>query len=213
MPLRNIFRILYIRFLIIFVGAFLVFAFILNSRFVAANLKYVLDPPIKGNPSPLPLAENLLDTPLPSEATLVIDNIRVRAPIIFNVSTTSKNNKDIYQQLENGTVHYSTSPKPGERGTAIILGHSSAYPWYRGAYGSVFALLSKLAPGERFQVNYSDGRIFTFEVKQSLVFSPLEDDSRLVALEQSSKPSIILVSCWPVGTDYKRLAVRAELVK
>lgn len=213
MKIRKLFGSLYVRFALIFIGAFLVFIFILNSRFLGANIEYILNPPVKGNPSPFPLAENLLDTPLPNQATLVIDNIRARAPIIFNTSTTSVGNKDIYKQLENGVVHYSTTPKPGERGTAVILGHSSAYPWYRGDYGSVFALLSKLAPGERFQVNYSDGRIFTFEVKQSLVFNPLEDDSRLTAMEQSSRPSIILVSCWPVGTDYRRLAVRAELVE
>ena len=177
---------------------------------MSANIDYWLNPGIKGAVAPLPVSKDLIGRPLPDSATLIIDNLRVNAPIVFNVPAK---NSVIYKQLENGVVHYSGSPKPGQRGTAIVLGHSSAYPWYRGNYGSVFALMGKLQPGDRFQIRYGDGRVFTFEMKQALVFNPLENDARLVALEQSNKPAIILVSCWPVGTDYRRLAVKAELVE
>jgi len=205
---------LYFRFIIIFLGAFAVSVFTLNGRFVAADLEYIFNPNTLYSPdkiTPLPVSANLLDKPLPDQATLIIDKIRVEAPIVFNVPAK---NKTIFDNLEQGVVHYSITPKPGERGTAVILGHSSAYPWYRGNYGSVFALLIKLAPGDRFQVRYSDGRTLTFQMTQSLVFNPFtKDEAVLAQLEQSNKPSIILLSCWPVGTDYKRLAIKAELVQ
>jgi LPXTG-site transpeptidase (sortase) family protein len=97
-------------------------------------------------------------------------------------------------------------------GNGIILGHSSAYPWYRGDYGSVFALLSKLAVGERFYVQYEDNRMFVYEVRGSVIFNPFKTEERLAALEGVTGDNVILLSCYPVGTSYLRIAVRAEQV-
>ena len=76
----------------------------------------------------LPLSQNTAPKPLPDQARLVIDSIGVDAPIVFNVPD---NNDLIYQRLEDGVVHYSTTAKPGNPGSGIILGHSSAYPCSR----------------------------------------------------------------------------------
>ncbi|MEK7125215.1 MAG: sortase [Patescibacteria group bacterium] len=204
------------RFAAIFFGAFIVAFAVLNVRFVVANVRYALAPgTIRTGDSLsqavrlLPLAENITDRPLPSRARLVIDSIGVNAPIVFDLPA---DNKKIYDGLERGVVHYSTSVKPGQNGVALVLGHSSAYPWYRGSYGSVFALLNKLKPGEKFYIQYEGGPVFVFTVKRSLIFNPFASDARLAELEQNPNPSIILVSCWPVGTNYRRIAVQAEFV-
>jgi sortase (surface protein transpeptidase) len=60
-------------------------------------------------------------------------------------------------------------------------------------------------------VNYDDGQSFVFSVKQSIIFSPFVEDNRLKEIEKSEKPTLVLISCWPVGTNYKRIAVQAEL--
>lgn len=198
----------------LFVLSFAVIFSVLNGRFVFANLQYWLAGDIP-KPLPekqvgkLPISPNR-DTPvLPSEAILKIDRLGIAAPVVFGVEDDLKK---IYSSLERGVVHYARTPKPGVDGTSIILGHSSAYPWYRGSYGSVFALLGKLQPGDTIRIQYKDGGTFSFTVKQSLVFSPFTDDERLLQLEQSQTPTIVLVSCWPVGTNYKRIAVQAELI-
>lgn len=197
----------------VFVLGFLLAFALLNSRFIIVSARYYLDKAefTEAHPSArlLPIADSVTRRPLPNEATLVIDDINVAAPVIFEVG----NDLDkIYKALESGVVHYSDTPKPGLGGVSVILGHSSAYPWYRGNYGAVFALLSKLKPGNKIIVQYSDGRTFTYVVKQSLVFSPFEDDGKLKELEEKSGSSLILVSCWPVGTNYRRIAVQAELI-
>ena len=185
---------------------------VLNGRFLYANVNYWLgsgQAPARDQSSAFSALPPTDKTPLPNRATLVIEKLGISAPIVFGVSS---NNDAILKNLENGIVHYSNTPKPGLEGVSIVLGHSSAYPWYRGAYGSVFTLLGKLQPGDKFSVRYDDGRIFNFAVKQSVVFSPFADDSRLTQIEKTPGTFLVLVSCWPVGTNYKRIAVQAELI-
>ncbi|MEX2053331.1 MAG: sortase [Candidatus Paceibacterota bacterium] len=200
------------RFLIIFLGAFALIFTVLNSRFVEANVKFWL---LTGTDQ---YSLNRFITTevksekkdLPDDAVIVIESLGVRAPIVFNVGDDTK---AIYDNLENGAVHYSNTSKPGEGGVSVVLGHSSAYPWYKGAYGSVFALLGKLQPGDIFYVAYADGSRFVYSMKQAIVFSPFANDERLQEIEKSDKDTVVLLSCWPVGTNYKRIAVQAELVE
>lgn len=200
-----------LRFFSIFVVAFVLIFAVLNSRFVFANIKFwiyggtVPPPALSGLPKTEPDKKIIL----PDKATLVIDNIGVSAPIVFGAGSDAKN---VYNNLEKGVVHYSSTLKPGMDGVSIILGHSSAYPWYKGAYGSVFALLGKLKTGDKIYVEYGDGRTFVFSVKQLIVFSPFKEDTRLAQIEKSEKPTLVLISCWPIGTNYKRIAVEAELI-
>ncbi len=210
-------RVIAVRLMIIFIVSFTLAFLLLNYRFVAKEVQYAIAPgtietkdTLQDAIRLLPIAQNTAPKPLPDSARLVIDRIGVNAPIVFNVPN---NNDLIYNSLENGVVHYSVTAKPGTPGTSIILGHSSAYPWYRGDYGAVFALLSKLNPGDRFYVQYSDDRVFVYQVKQSIVFNPFANDGQLTAIENQPGNFLILVSCYPVGTNYKRIAVQAEQVQ
>ncbi len=204
-----------LRFFSIFFVAFVLIFAVLNGRFLAAEVQYSLgmtptvSPAISPTPVISPIPEKA-EIKTSDNAVLTIGKIGVSAPIVFGVSDKTK---DIYGNLPRGVVHYSLSPKPGEKGVSIILGHSSDYPWKKNAYGSAFALLGKLAPGDRLQVQYDNGTVLTFEVKQSLIFAPFSDDSRLKKIEGGTDSSLVLVSCWPVGTAYKRIAIEATLVR
>lgn len=150
--------------------------------------------------------------PLPNEATLTIEKIGVKnVPIVFGLSTDADT---IYKNLTNGVVHFSATPKPGMDGTSVILGHSSLYPWQANKYGAPFALLGKLSPDDRFTIRYADGKTYTFAMKESIVFNPLtaDGDARLAEFERSTKPTVILVTCWPTGGSSKRISLKAELV-
>ncbi|OGN06894.1 MAG: hypothetical protein A2750_03000 [Candidatus Yanofskybacteria bacterium RIFCSPHIGHO2_01_FULL_45_42] len=204
---------MFFRFLKVFISVFILTFAVLNSRFVIATVQYYWKKSEfkehKASARLLPIAEAVTKRPLPNSANLVVDGVNVFAPIIFGVGD---DNDVIYKNLEKGVVHYSNTPKPGEGGVSIILGHSSAYPWYRGSYGAVFALLSKLKAGDKVIVQYSDGRTFNYVVKRSIIFNPFSGDGRLKEIESSPRSTIVLVSCWPVGTNYRRIAVEAELI-
>ena len=150
-------------------------------------------------------------TPITIEALykLSIPSLGIEAPIVLESSTNSER---IYDQLQRGIVHYATTPLPGEKGTAIIIGHSSHYPWYKGNYGSIFATLSKLQVGDTFQIEKA-GVKMDYKVSGSIVFSPDTADSfEIRSFEVSSGSSVVLMTCWPVGTNAKRIAVKADLV-
>lgn len=216
MRLHHRSRTIAFRLVCIFAGTFVAAFLLLNYRFVEKTVQYTIAPGTIRTRSTLqdaarlfPLAAAVVEKPLPDAATLVIDAIGVRAPIVFGVPD---DNDLIYTALEDGVVQYSTTSKPGEPGVSIMLGHSSAYPWYKGDYGAVFALLAKLNPGDRFYVQYSDNRAFFYEMKESLVFNPFSSDERLAVMERAAGDNIILISCFPVGTNYRRIAVRAERI-
>lgn len=182
-----------------FIIAFLIIFAVLNGRFFYTNVRFALFGP---NASGI-TAGGTAAIQGPENARLIIKKIGVGAPIVLGADN---NSKSIPDSLEKGVVNYPGSPKPGE-GLSIILGHSSAYPWYKGSYGSVFALIGKLKPGDKFSVEYGDGRKFIYSVKKSLVFSPFAKDAGLSELEKEAGNSVILISCWPLGTNYKRIAV------
>lgn len=220
MRLHNRSRVIAFRLVLIFAATFIGAFLILNLRFVEKTIQYSLVPgtirtrnTVDDAIRLLPLSQNIADRPLSDSARLVIDSIGVDAPIVFGVPA---DNDLIYESLEAGVVHYSNTAKPGNPGAAVILGHSSAYPWYRGDYGAVFALLSKLQVGERFYVQYDDNRSFVYEVSGSVIFNPFVKDDKsdqLAAMEASGGSSIILISCYPVGTNYRRIAVQAVRIE
>lgn len=140
---------------------------------------------------------------------LSIPVIGVQAPIILEPTI---NEDRIYKKLESGVVHYATTPLPGEPGTSIILGHSSAYPWYKGNYGSIFSQISKLKAGDIINIE-KNGQMLSYRVSRSIIFSPkMDNDFELRELESTSGSSLVLMTCWPTGTNAKRVAIRADLI-
>lgn len=197
-------------FLVVFLFSYGAF----NYRFITAYLEYKLSgvvatkfEPDKKDTIHLPIASYKNTEPLPSDAELIVDRLGIRAPIVFNLPNDET---VIFNSLTDGVVNYPNTVKPGEAGLSLILGHSSALPWYKGQYGSIFALLGQLKDDDLVYVRYRDGRTFTYKIYDSVVFSPLSNDDSYLKLEGDS--NLVLLSCWPVGTSYKRIAIKAKLI-
>ena len=138
------------------------------------------------------------------ESYVYIPKIKVKAEVVFPDTNDSKK---LLKWLEKGVIHYPDSEKFGERGVAIILGHSSAYPWYRGNYGSVFALLEKLQAGDEVIV-VSQGKKYLYRVSGSKVVVPKD----FKVENPDDKSHLWLMSCWPVRTNKLRIVVATDLV-
>lgn len=138
-------------------------------------------------------------------AFLVVPKIKVAAPVVFPDTT---DNTALLGYLERGVIKYKDASEIGSPGTAIILGHSSAYPWYRGQYGSVFALLSKLEQGDQFVIATKD-RTFIYEVSGKKIIVPGD----LKVEQTDGKSHIILISCWPVRTNKLRIVIDSDLIQ
>jgi sortase A len=111
------------------------------------------------------------------------------------------------QELEKGVVRYPGTAKPGEFGNAFIFGHSSNYPWIKGEYNSVFALLDELSFGDEIIVYYNQQK-FTYIIREKKVIKP---GNVKILDRDDGKKELSLMTCWPIGTTLNRLIVFAEL--
>ncbi len=188
-------------FLVILGGLLIIF----NGRFFYAQLKYAFIGPraleqyLTPNQNPENQETKEEKNYIPTR--LIIPVLGIDAPIIWPLS---KEENDLQKALESGVVLWPESSYLGKEGTIIILGHSSAYPWYRGAYGSVFSLLDKLQVGDEVYV-YSADRIFTYRV----VGKKIDFPENLKIEESKGEAVLYLLSCWPVRTNWKRIAIKA----
>lgn len=147
----------------------------------------------------------------PYENRLIIPKIGKNVPLVDVVSTNVfdfDHMENIFmQELEKGVVRYPGSALPGEQGNSFIFGHSSNYPWIKGDYNSVFALLDNLEFGDEIIVYYKQ-RKYVYVIKEKKIVKPGD----VKALDRDpSKKELSLMTCWPIGTTLKRMLVFAEL--
>ena len=135
---------------------------------------------------------------------LIIPKLKISAPIIFSASASPR---QIKKDLKKGVVHYPDTARPGEKGNVFIIGHSSNYFWRAGDYDQVFALLDKLKNGDLISVYYR-GKKYDYSVFEIFQVKPQE----IWIMDSANEPIITLMTCWPVGTNLRRLAVRGKLV-
>ena len=138
--------------------------------------------------------------------SIEIPKISIFAPIVFS---TSQEKKDLENDLNRGVVYYPGSVYPGASGQAVILGHSAPPGWPKTKYEWVFSDLEELSAGDSILVNYNH-RQYRYVVRQKTIIEKGEDAP--VYSTSQNAGSLNLVSCWPPGKDYQRIAVLAELV-
>jgi sortase A len=116
-------------------------------------------------------------------------------------------------ELENGVGHYMKTASPGQNGNMIISGHSSNYIWAKGNYNHIFKDLNNLAAGDIITVRTAqkNGRNITFRYKVAEKFVTAPDDERIFA--ETETPALTLSTCWPLGTNLRRIIVKADILK
>jgi len=135
---------------------------------------------------------------------LTIPSIGVEAPVIFEPSIAEWK---VQLALREGVGHYGTTANPGQNGNMVILGHSSGQPWGPGKFKFVFTLLDKVQKDQAIVVDYQGVR-YIYKVTETFVVAP----TNTAVLAATSKPTLTLITCTPVGTSTNRLIVKAELV-
>jgi len=140
------------------------------------------------------------------ESKIIIPKINLEVPVVFGMTTIDE--PQVQAELENGVVHYASTPNPGESGNVAIVGHSSNNILNSGKYKFAFVLLKKLESEDTFFVQ-KDGVRYTYKVYKKEVVGP-EDVS---VLDTQEKPNTItLITCDPPGTSINRLIITAEQI-
>ena len=115
---------------------------------------------------------------------------------------------DIQKALEDGVVHYATTPNPGEIGNSVIVGHSSHNFVNAGKYKFAFVLLKRLENEDLFYVQ-RDGVRYTYKVYKKEIVPPTAVE---VLDTQERANTITLITCDPPGTSINRLIIVAEQI-
>jgi len=190
-------------FLLIFAVVFVLVFGIFNGRAFCEQVKYKLRIGIEKS------EDFLRRLSLPEERlynipdSILIPKININAPII---SPETNDENILFSQLENGVVYHPDSVMPGQVGNTLILGHSSAYPWYKGEYGSIFGLLNQLSVDDQIIIFYQKHK-YVYRITNKKIVR-----KNIGIIDQKEKPQLILISCWPVGTAWNRILIEAELV-
>jgi LPXTG-site transpeptidase (sortase) family protein len=141
------------------------------------------------------------------EKILEIPRIGVSAPVVFFDEPTD--NDTLSKALDEGTVHFPDSVLPGQTGPTIILGHSAPPGWPKIKYDWVFSEVSSLEEGDEIFI-YFGAKEHIYRVKSKVFLDRGEEIP--AETYSSSGNTLILLSCWPPGKDYKRIAVIAGLL-
>ncbi len=112
--------------------------------------------------------------------------------------------------LSKSLIHYGGTGLPGEYGTTVIFGHSVLPQFFDPKnYKTIFSTLPTIKIGDDIFVTY-DAITYRYQVFDMTVTAPND----LSSLEQRFDDSYItLITCVPPGTYWKRLNVKAKLIK
>ena len=152
------------------------------------------------------LAKSVLAEELSGD--LFIPKIQTHAPIVFTGDDTNTNPLHLKPYLNKGVLFYPGSVLPGQKGRTIILGHSAPANWPKINYDTVFSELNRLTEGDEVRIEMGD-KVFAYKVAEKIFLQKGEDIPDFALT--NSENMLILISCWPPGKDYKRIAIAAAL--
>lgn len=143
---------------------------------------------------------------LNSYFSVAIPKIEAYSNVIANVDINNKN--EYLDALQKGIAHAKGTYFPGQNGTVFLFSHSTDSPLNFAKYNAIFFLLNKLEAGDSIIVFFADTK-YVYEVSEKLVVDS-SDTSWLVP--DSSEEKLILMTCDPPGTTWRRLLVIAKPV-
>lgn len=140
----------------------------------------------------------------PAGEMINIPKIAIQAPVVYQPSVVEA---DVQASLQNGVVHFGGTAKPGDPGNIVIVGHSSNDPWAPGEYNYIFALLEKLELGDTIEINHNSKK-YIYQVSEEKIVEPTD----ISVIQPTADPTLTLITCWPLGTNWQRLIIHAKQV-
>lgn len=143
--------------------------------------------------------------PVDPEFSVVIPKIGANARVYPNVDTEDKN---IYLPiLQKGVAHAKGTVFPGFQGTTYLFAHSTDNWWDVGRYNAIFYLLKDVKAGDDVIVYFENVR-YNYVVTDTRIVEAT-DVFYLTDAQKSTEQKLMLQTCWPPGTTWKRIIVTA----
>ena len=136
--------------------------------------------------------------------SVVIPKIGATAKVYPNVDP---NDPQIYLPiLLKGVAQAKGTVFPGLPGTVYLFAHSTDNWWDVGRYNAVFYLLKDLKPGDDIIV-FFEGKRYDYIVDHSVIGDA--SDVSYIINSHATPQQLVLQTCWPPGTSWKRIFVVA----
>ena len=180
-----------------------ILAFIWYFPLISAFWRYKFGPPLKINPPPKTTSEKI-DY---HNFFIFIPKIKAKAKVFAN--TPTNNRRQYLSVLQRGVAHAKGSSFPGQGKTIYLFAHSTNSPFYATRLNAVFMLLDHLQSGDIIIIYFS-GRQYRYQVVKKLIVSP-KATSYIHSPPIGNKETLVLQTCYPPGTIWKRLLVFATL--
>ncbi len=184
---------------------------ILKARGIHYTVAQVTAPQQEQSESGLTL-QSVLDSqttqtiiPKNTDFSIVIPKIGASSKVIPNVDSTDP--AVFRPALMEGVAHAKGTVFPGLAGNTYIFAHSTDNWWNVGRYNAVFYLLKDLAPGDDIVV-FFEGRRYNYVVERKFIADPSEVS--LLINSHGGPEQLVLQTCWPPGTTWKRIFVIAK---
>lgn len=139
--------------------------------------------------------------------TLLIPSIKLNAKVIPSVSPKSASEYE--KALKTGVAHAQGTSLPDQPGTVYLFGHSTDYPWNIAHYNALFYSLRYLNQGDEVILIYQNSN-YLYQVTEKKVVDAQDLE---YLYPQNEEQRLVLQTCWPPGTSWKRLIIIAKPLK
>jgi LPXTG-site transpeptidase (sortase) family protein len=136
--------------------------------------------------------------------SILIPKLGIDEKVFPNVDP---NNPQIYLPLlQQGVAHAKGSVFPGTQGTTYLFAHSAENWWDIQHYNAIFYTLNNLSVGDEIDIFFNNKR-YEYVVTEEVISDP--QDVSLLTEQHTGSQQLVLQTCWPPGTSFKRLYVIA----
>ncbi len=144
-------------------------------------------------------------SPIDTEFNILITKIGANARIFPNVDPSKS--QEFLPILQKGVAHARGTVFPGQKGSIYLFAHSTDNFWNVGRYNALFYLIKDLKLGDEVVIFFDDRR-YNYIVSESKIVD--SEDVSYITQAQGGVERLILQTCWPPGTTWKRLLVLAK---
>lgn len=172
------------------------------SPLIIGEVRYHLV--VKNQPEVIQSKFRYVLSPNDNEMELIVPKISVRTKVLANIDPNKENEYD--EILSNKAAHALGSSFPGEKGLIYLFGHSTNSIFNKDFFNPVFYSVKNLEAGDQIALLYK-GKVYVYKVSEKMVVNA--DDFTAIKAGQGEE-KLVLQTCWPPGTTWKRLLIIAS---
>lgn len=168
------------------------------------EVDYYLQPPTSESKLGSALQDLPNWQPPDPQYSLYIPKIRAKAVVVGNVNAADE--KAYLDALKRGVAEAAGLSHPGSQGITYLFAHSTDSPLNYARYNAIFYLLDKVEVGDRVEVEYNH-KLYKYTVTGKEILAAT--DTKYLT-PTSGPETLVLQTCWPPGTSWRRLVVVAK---